>query len=266
MPNFFRFLQAELIPRVDATYRTAPYRLLVGHSLGGIAAINALYTMPETFNAYVAIDPSLWYDDRLLLKKAKDYFSKPGLAGRALFVAQANTIVASDTTANPHFDSIIQLNSILETYNRSGLRYAYKYYPNDSHGSVPLIAEYDALRFIFAPYNVDLTAALERPAYLKEHFAQLSSVLGYEMKPPERLVDMFGHIELGRDATKAIELFQLNAELYPHSAKVYSALGDGWSAVGEGPKAIGFYERSLALRPGNKYAKDMIKRIKESKP
>ena len=30
----------------------------------------------------VAIDPSLWYDDRVLLKKAREYFSKPGLANR----------------------------------------------------------------------------------------------------------------------------------------------------------------------------------------
>ena len=75
MPNFLRFLKTELIPRIETTYRTAPYRVLVGHSLGGIAALSALYTIPETFNAYVAIDPSLWYDDRLLLKKAKDHFS-----------------------------------------------------------------------------------------------------------------------------------------------------------------------------------------------
>ena len=266
MANFFRFIQTELIPKVDATYRTAPYRVFVGHSLGGITTINALYTIPETFNAYVAIDPSLWWDDRLLLKKARDYVSKPGLAGRALFVAQANTITASDTTANPHFDSIIQLNSIMEAYNKSGLRYAYKYYPDDSHGSVPLIAEYDALRFIFAPYNVSLTAALERPAYVAEHFAKVSDVLGYKMSPPERMLDLLGHVELGRDTAKALELFQMNAELYPNSAKVYDALGDGWMAKGDVAKATSFYERSLALRPSNKHAKDMIKKMRESKP
>lgn len=33
---FFRFLRTELIPRIDASYRTMPYRVLVGHSFGGI--------------------------------------------------------------------------------------------------------------------------------------------------------------------------------------------------------------------------------------
>src|SRR5688500_14634832 len=124
MANFLTFIRNELIPRVEQTYRTMPYRVFVGHSLGGITAINALYTMPETFNAYVAIDPSLWWDSRVLLKQARDRFSKPGLAGRTLFVGQANIITPSDTTLNMHFNSTMQFNSVLETFKGSGIRYA----------------------------------------------------------------------------------------------------------------------------------------------
>ncbi len=266
MPNFFRFLKTELIPRIDSAYRTAPYRVFIGHSLGGIATINALYTSPETFNAYVAIDPSLWYDDRVLLKKAKDYFSKPGLANRTLFVGQANTINAEDTTTNLHFSSIVQFNGILEAYPQPGLRYAYKYYGGDDHGSVPLIAEYDALRFIFAEYKADLLKSLERPGFLKEHFAKVSASLGYPMQPPESMVDLLGRIELMRDTTKAIDLFQLNAELYPGSPNAWNSLGDGWMAKGDFKKATVWYEKSLALKPGNQHAKDMIKKMKEGKP
>ena len=265
MANFLRFLKSELIPKIDASYRTAPYRVLVGHSLGGIAAIDAIYTIPETFNAYVAIDPSLWYDDRLLLKKAKDFFSKPGLANRTLYVGQANTINADDTTSNMHFNSIVQFNSILQSYNQSGIRYGYKYYPEDSHGSVPLIAEYDALRFIFAGYNADLFKALERPAFIEDHFAKVSAMLGYTALPPEGMVDILGHIELSRDTTKAIDLFQMNAELYPKSPHVYDALGEAWMAKGDTKKAIAAYERSVALNPNNQHAKDMIKKMKEGK-
>ncbi|MEO8451195.1 MAG: alpha/beta hydrolase-fold protein [Gemmatimonadota bacterium] len=265
MPNFFQFIKNELIPKVEGSYRTAPYRILVGHSLGGIAAIDALYTIPETFNAYIAIDPSLWWDDRVLLKKAKDYFSKPGVANRALFVGQANTINAADTSANMHFSSILQFNSVLENYNQSGLRYAYKYYPDDSHGSVPLMAEYDALRFIFASYKSDLFQALERPEFIKEQYAKVSAALGYTVQPPESMMDILGHIELSRDTTKAIALFQMNADLYPNSPKVYDALGEGWQAKGDSKKATEYYEKSLALKPSNQHAKDMIKKISEGK-
>jgi hypothetical protein len=265
MPNFLQFLKTELIPRIDSAYRTAPYRIFVGHSLGGIAVIDALYTMPATFNAYVAIDPSLWYDDRLLLKQAREYFSKPGLANRALFVGQANTINAADTTLNVHFNSIAQFNGVLESYNQSGLRYGFRYYGADSHGSVPLIAEYDALRFIFDGYGVDLFRGLEQPAFLTEHFAQVSRRLGYTVLPPERMVDLLGHIEMDRDTTKAIALYQLNAELYPGSPKAFRTLGEAWMAKGEVTQAIAAYQNAVALNPNDQHARDMIRKLQGGK-
>ena len=190
MPNFFTFLKSELIPRIDAGYRTTSYRVFVGHSLGGITTINALYTIPETFNAYVAIDPSLWYDNKLLLRQAKNFFSTANLKGKSLYVGQANTINPDDTTSNAHFESIVQFNGILETYNQTGLRYGYKYYPNDSHGSVPLIAEYDALRFIFDGYTLDLGRVLATPSLLPEHFRIVSAKLGSTFAPSERMIAM----------------------------------------------------------------------------
>jgi predicted alpha/beta superfamily hydrolase len=262
MAPFLGFIKNELIPRVEQTYRTAPYRVFVGHSLGGITTINALYTMPETFNAYVAIDPSLWWDNRVLLKQAKDRFSKPGLAGKALYVAQANTISPGDTTLNVHFNSIVQFNSILETFNTSGVRYAYKYYPHDSHGSVPMIAEYDALRFVFEPYDVSLALAIDRPDYLTEHFARASSVLGYRIDPPEPMVDQVARIAMQSDSSVALRLFEMNATLYPNSANAQLALGDYWLAKKESTRALGYFERAVALRPGVQRGKDMVRKLK----
>ena len=64
---FVNFLEDELIPYVDKNYNTAPYRILVGHSLGGLTAIDILTNSPKLFNAYIAIDPSMWYDDEEFL-------------------------------------------------------------------------------------------------------------------------------------------------------------------------------------------------------
>ena len=263
--NFLRFIQTELIPQIDRTYRTAPYRVLIGHSLGGITAIDALYTMPETFNAYIAIDPSLWWDNRVLLKQAREHFSKPGLAGRALYVGQANTIAPGDTTLNVHFNSIVQFNSILETFNNSGLRYAYKYYPGDSHGSVPLISEYDGLRFIFGAYNVSLAEAMENPGYLADHFARTSAALGVKFDPPEDVTDVVGRIAISRDTTAAIRILELNTKLYPASANAVTSLGDAWLAKGDTAKAVGFYERAIAMRPGFQRPKDALKKVKPAR-
>lgn len=262
MPNFLGFIKSELIPRIEKDYRTAPYRVFVGHSLGGITTIDALYTIPETFNAYVAIDPSLWWDNRVLLKQAKERFSKPGLAGKALFVGQANTITPGDTALNVHFNSIIQFNEILGAFNNSGVRYAYKYYPQDSHGSVPMIAEYDALRFIFEAYNLPLALAMEQPAYLTDHFARASAALGYKIDPPEPIVEQVARITLGRDSTAALKLFEMNAQLYPNSARAHAALGEYWLAKKDSTKALAHYEKALSLRPGVTQLKDIVGKLK----
>lgn len=259
MANFLSFITTELIPKIGSGYRTSGYRVFVGHSLGGITTINALYTVPDAFNAYVAIDPSLWWDKQTLLWKAKSYFSTAKLNGKALYVAQANTINPDDTTGNMHFGSIVQFNGVLETYNKTGLRYGYKYYGNDSHGSVPMIAEYDALRFIFDGYNVDLGRVLATPSLLTEHFRAVSAKLGATFTPSEGMIAQLGQFAMTQDTAKAIELYQIGLGLYPDSYRMYDRLGNAWMAKGDQKKAREFFEQSLAKNPNNQSVKDKLK-------
>jgi predicted alpha/beta superfamily hydrolase len=263
--NFFKFLKNELIPHIDSAYRTSSYRIFVGHSFGGITTINALYEIPETFNAYVSIDPSLWYDNQLLLKKAKDYFNKAKLDHKFLFLGQANTIQAGDTTRNLHFESILQFNSIMESYNGSSLQYKYKYYSEDDHGSAPLICEYDALRFIFDGYKGNRAKLSQNPSFIKEHFKNFSARIGATFLPPEHIINDLGYQYMESEIDKAIEFFQLNIDMYPNSYNVYDSMGEAWMNKGDSKKAIAYYERSLQLNPNNQSAKDNIKKMKEKK-
>ena len=44
--KFLKFIEAELIPEIEKTYRVQPYRILAGHSFGGLFAVHALITRP----------------------------------------------------------------------------------------------------------------------------------------------------------------------------------------------------------------------------
>ena len=68
--KFLDFMEDELIPHIEKTYPASPYRTFVGHSFGGLSVINALISRQHLFNNYVAIDPSLWWDDQAFLKVA----------------------------------------------------------------------------------------------------------------------------------------------------------------------------------------------------
>ncbi|MHA4808922.1 alpha/beta hydrolase [Flavitalea flava] len=44
--EFLQFIHEELIPYIDSKYKTLPYKILAGHSFGGISSINCLLTHP----------------------------------------------------------------------------------------------------------------------------------------------------------------------------------------------------------------------------
>ena len=56
--RFLSFLEDELIPELDKNYRTTSYRILFGHSLGGLLATHAYLKEETLFNAFIAVDPS----------------------------------------------------------------------------------------------------------------------------------------------------------------------------------------------------------------
>lgn len=257
-PAFFTFLREELIPHIESRYRTMPYRVFVGHSLGGITTLNALYTIPETFDAYIAIDPSLWWDGETLLRQAKEYFSTARLEGKALYVAQANTILPDDTVPNVHFSAITRFDAVMRAYDRSGVRYAFRYYADDDHGSVPLIAEYDALRFIFDGYRVPFARVVGDPRFLLEHFQEVSRRLGVTFQPSEGMLRLLSQIFLQEEPAKAVTFGEMRTELYPGSFRAWEFLGDVWAKEGDTEKARSYYEQALSRSPDNDVLKEKI--------
>ena len=66
---FLQFIAQELIPFVDATFRThGNDRALVGLSFGGLFATYALFTRPELFNRYIMVSPALLWDGKAIFK------------------------------------------------------------------------------------------------------------------------------------------------------------------------------------------------------
>ncbi len=267
--HFTAFVEKELMPYIEAHYPTAPYRMLIGHSFGGLFAINTLVNHPGLFNAYVAIDPSMWWDDRKLLNKIDSDFRNINLRGKSLFLSVANTMpmtmdtlhVAKDTaTTTAHIRSILTMAKIAQSNPGTGLTFGWKYYGDDNHGSVPLISEYDALRFIFGFYrmkdNEPTTEALIK------HFKKVSDQIGFTMLPPEPMVNGMGYDNLQQKKfEEAYSLFALNIKNYPNSANVFDSMGDYYVAVDNKPKAMESFTKALSLNE-TKETRDKLDKIK----
>lgn len=279
--NFADFIEKELIPYIDKNYPTTSYKTYVGHSFGGLTVINTLVTRPKMFNNYVAIDPSLWWNDQGTLNLAKEKLAELSFDKKSLYIGIANTLpvgmdynmARSDTSKETiHFRSIIDFVETAETHKENGLRISSKYYPDDDHGSVPLISEYDALRHIFSWYRFDGLGDFYDPkfnpkpeemiAIIEEHYANLSVEFGYEVLPDEVFVNSVGYGFMNNDKLELSEAaFDLNIKNYPKSFNVYDSKGDYFLAVKDSIKALELFEKAIEISPNtfSQEKADMLK-------
>jgi predicted alpha/beta superfamily hydrolase len=260
--NFMSFFEKDLIPYVDQHYPTAPYRVISGHSLGGLAVLNAFFYHTALFNAYIAIDPSIWWADQHWIKTAENTFLKKDFANRRLFVAAANNIPAGydiksilkdKTDLAPVTQAVLPFIGFLHENKLQGLDWSSKFYENERHGTVELNGEYDALRYIFRDYEFNVRQFDEHPdwdryALLKAHYQEVSQRMGYKVLPSESIVNELGYACMQRHQMKqAFTLFERNVTNYPDSANAFDSLGDYYVAAGDKPHAIEAFSKSLSL-------------------
>jgi predicted alpha/beta superfamily hydrolase len=262
--NFIAFIEKELMPHIDSVYRTQPYRILIGHSFGGLTVMNVLTNHTKLFNAYIAIDPSMWYDKQRFLAATEKKLAEKKYDGIRLYLGIANTMsegmtlakMKKDTSADTrHIRSIFALDAFLNSHPQSGFKYASRYYGDDNHGSVPLISEYDGLRHIFDYYRFnfspkDFTDTSARVAEkIKKHYDLVSKEMGYKISPPELNINAFGYFAMSQQKFAiAASLFRMNIDYYPNSANAYDSYGDLLAAEKDTINAIANYKKSLSLQ------------------
>jgi len=249
--RFLEFIQTELIPEIEKRYRTAPYRIFAGHSFGGLFAIHALITRPNLFNAYIAVSPSLQWDDGRTLHQAQQFFSTHAELKKALFVSLAN----EGSRPNPMGENFEQFRKTLSAGAPKGLIWDSALYPDEDHGSTVLRAHYAGLRTVFSDWQAPAdengfpTGGL---AGLQQHYQKLSDRFGYRILVPEPTLNILGYQLMGaKKLDEAIAAFKQNVELYPGSANVYDSLGEGLEAAGKFDSATQNFQKAIEMATTN---------------
>lgn len=282
--KFLDFMEEELIPHIEKTYPAATYRTFVGHSFGGLSVINALISRQHLFDNYVAIDPSLWWDNQAFLKVADSILSVKKFEGKSLYVGVANTMdegmkikdVRKDTTkSTAHIRSILQFVNSMDAQNNNSLNFEWKYYKDDDHGSVPLITEYDALRFLFPWYRLkgmnqffdpnSTSTADDLLHLINAHYKNVSNHFGSETLPPESFVNSLGYnfLRMPDKIDIANAMFTLNVKNYPNSSNVYDSMGDYHLAQQDSVKALELFTKALKVGV-NEFSQEKIDMLKKN--
>ena len=141
--EFLKFIEKELIPYIDKNFRTNSDRTIIGHSLGGLLTLNSYLDKGSIFDAYISIDPSIWWDEEMMKNKV-DSISSISL-NKKLYIATANQGEAKYERNKKRHDSLYAL---LKEKTEGDLKVKIEYFENEDHRSVPLKALYEGLKYL----------------------------------------------------------------------------------------------------------------------
>ena len=273
--NFRKFIEKELIPFIESKYPVTNYRTLIGHSYGGLFTISTLLYQPDLFANYLAIDPSLDWDNQKLLKEAQDVFAKQNYTNKALFMSLSGQLhmqnsqitidnVMQDTTDYTLFTrSNIAFSDKVKQNAGNELSFMWKFYPKDIHGTIPFPSIMDGLISLFEWYqmeNTDKINSFDTPRdelfnIIKYREKKLKDHFGYDEPPyPEELLNMSGYMNMDmQQSEKAKMYFELAIEYYPNSANAYDSMADYYEAQNDIANAIRFVQKAAELSDAEYY-------------
>jgi predicted alpha/beta superfamily hydrolase len=140
--QFLEFMEHELLPYIDRKYRTRRYKILAGHSLGGLLVVHSLISKPYLFQAHFAFSPSLWWDEQLIVNRAKVFFQETNKLENFLYINMGKESLKTTKGINA-FKAIIKKN------NPKQFEFISDTFLEESHVTTPVIGQYKAYRALY---------------------------------------------------------------------------------------------------------------------
>lgn len=209
---FLRFINEELKPYINENYRAAGYNILVGHSFGGLFAAYAFLQPEKSFDAYIANDPSLWWDNKTVVHLAEKITRHPNHT--VFYLGQANN-EEKNMLDSEMAHAIAEFRNTVEKHE--SLRWGYQFYDKDDHGTVSYPATYDGLRFIFNHYKTDIRLVAKEPASLIKAYKAYSDQAGFTFLPSETYLNKIIKFSKENNLQESRDYFlDLKSRLYQH--------------------------------------------------
>jgi len=137
------------MPQIDSAYRTDKKNNgLVGGSSGGLFALYTLFQQPSPFNGFIAMSPSLWYDDQLVSKMEKTFSEKNHELNAKLFLSSGGY---EEEINPPMFKEFCEQ---LKSHNYKGLEMESLVVDKTGHLSAGPYANIRGLQFIFGKPDI----------------------------------------------------------------------------------------------------------------
>lgn len=237
--NEFRsFLGNELQPLIDSRYRTAPYTVLIGHSLGGSFALHTLAHAPGTFDAYIAMSPALQVDDGTVFHEVKEALESGMRYRNTLFVSLAD----EDKDMLQYYEDFVQL---ISDTTPDGIAFSQMRFPDETHGSTPMPGMHHGLLAVWQDWMPP--ASINSFDVLLSHYRALSERYGYPVTMSARQASDFGLdlLDAG-DPAAALDVFEYSLYNLAQGPIEYHQMGLALRDLGRLEEALAAFENAIA--------------------
>jgi uncharacterized protein len=177
---FRSFIETRVKPLIEANFPIDRHRqTLIGHSLGGLFTLDTIIDHPASYQTYVAISPSIWWDHEALLRKAAQLAERHDVpAGMRVFLSigsyeqrptpayirryhdvarigsaddkRSDAEADSDLAANEAYTMVDNVRKLSAILTKDGVAVREYEFPEEDHFSVVPVALSKAVPFVFA--------------------------------------------------------------------------------------------------------------------
>jgi predicted alpha/beta superfamily hydrolase len=250
--QYLAFLREELIPYVDKTYRTEPYRVLFGTSSSAFTTVYALFTTPELASTYIAASATLMVPQFHNNRDTLIHGYKGGKRQLCLVMGEND------------YPTIISLNGALKekigSFAPSGLSCRFITIGHGEH--VPANALTEGLLGVFSGWAAGYPLTEDNFPQIKALADERLSRFGIAGKIPEERLKNLAETLLGeKKLEKALAVMKYRVQSYPRSVDACIGLGDVYRQAGQAANARESYTRALVLEPANTAAMAKLKEL-----
>jgi len=212
----------------------------MGHSLGGIFTAYSLLEFPGVFESYIAVSPYMQFDDKFIIKHAKDKL-------KANYKKIPDFYMTVGDEPN-YLESLDEFSELVKEKSDKAINFMYVQLQGENHATTPYLTVFNGLRFVFSDWMLPKSVIIKGIDGIDEHFAKLSKKYGYKIETPENTINRIGYNYLQiENYDKAIEIFKENVKRFPNSANVYDSLGEAYEKNKQLKLAIKNYQKAYEL-------------------
>lgn len=147
--KFMAFIETELQPFIEKTYKTSKAKTLIGQSLGGLFATEVLLKKPMLFNTYIIVSPSLWWDNGSLLNQSSPLLQNNFTQATKIYIGVGKEGLTPTTPARVmEVDANLLAEKLQETKSKSVNVY-FDYLPLENHATIMHQAVSNAFRLLY---------------------------------------------------------------------------------------------------------------------